>query len=141
MQYATVQDMIDRFGQAELVQLTDPQLLAVQAPKAQRALDDAQHLADAYVGQVYALPLAGCSKPAPVPGDVHAQSQVPPPLLTRLVCDVARYYLYDHLAPEHEVALRFDARPAGPGESSEAPSTNGSAPPGQDRASRPTTQR
>ena len=109
MQYATVQDMIDRFGQAELVQLTDPQLLAVQAPKAQRALDDAQHLADAYVGQVYALPLAGCSKPAPVPGNVHAQSQVPPPLLTRLVCDVARYYLYDHLAPEHEVALRFNA--------------------------------
>ena len=109
MQYATVQDMIDRFGQAELVQLTDPQLLAVQAPKAQRALDDAQHLADAYVGQVYALPLAGCSKPAPVPGDVHAQSQVPPPLLTRLVCDVARYYLYSDLAPEHEVYLRYKA--------------------------------
>ena len=85
MQYATVQDMIDRFGQAELVQLTDPQLLAVQAPKAQRALDDAQHLADAYVGQV------------------------PPPLPTRLVCDVARSYLYDHLAPEPEVALRFKA--------------------------------
>ena len=109
MQYATVQDMIDRFGQAELVQLTDPQLLAVQAPKAQRALDDAQHLADAYVGQVYTLPLAGCSKPAPVPGDVHAQSQVPPPLLTRLVCDVARYYLYSDLAPEHEVYLRYKA--------------------------------
>lgn len=41
MNYATVQDMIDRFGEAELIQLTDLDLLAVQAPKAQRALDDA----------------------------------------------------------------------------------------------------
>ena len=31
------------------------------------------------------------------------------PLLTRLVCDVARYYLYDDLAPEHEVYLRYKA--------------------------------
>lgn len=109
MQYATVQDMIDRFGQYELIQLTDPELLAVQAPKAQRALDDAQHLADAYVGQVYALPLAGCAKPAPIPGNVQATEQVVPPLLTRLVCDVARYYLYNQVAPEHEVAQRFKA--------------------------------
>lgn len=109
MNYATVQDMVDRFGQAELVQLTDPDLAAVQAPKAQRALDDAQAFADGFVGRVYRLPLAGCTKPAPVPGDLGAVVQVAPPQLTRIVCDVARYYLHDALAPEHEVYLRFKA--------------------------------
>ena len=109
MNYATVQDMIDRFGEAELIQLTDLDLLAVQAPKAQRALDDAQALADGYVGRVFRLPLAGCAKPAPVPGDVGAVQMVAPPQLTRIACDVARYYLYDDLAPEHEVYLRYKA--------------------------------
>ena len=109
MNYATVQDMIDRFGEAELIQLTDLDLLAVQAPKAQRALDDAQALADGYVGRVFRLPLAGCAKPAPVPGDVGAVQVVAPPQLTRIACDVARYYLYDDLAPEHEVYLRYKA--------------------------------
>ena len=80
--------MIDRFGEAELIQLTDLDLLAVQAPKAQRALDDAQALADGYVGRVYRLPLVGCAKPAPVPGDVGAVQMV---------------------APEHEVYLRYKA--------------------------------
>ena len=101
MNYATVQDMIDRFGEAELIQLTDLDLLAVQAPKAQRALDDAQALADGYVGRVYRLPLVGCAKPAPVPGDVGAVQMVAPPQLTRIACDVARYYLHDAVAPEH----------------------------------------
>lgn len=109
MNYATVQDMVDRFGEAELVQLTDPDLAAVLAPKAERALDDAQAFADSFVGRVYRLPLAGCTKPAPVPGDLGAVVQVAPPQLTRIVCDVARYYLHDALAPEHEVYLRFKA--------------------------------
>lgn len=107
--YATVADLLARFGQQELLELTDPALQAVQPAKAQQALDDAQHLADAYVGQVYALPLAGCTQPTPQPGNLHASTQVAPPLLTRLVCDVARYYLYDQVAPEHEVAQRFKA--------------------------------
>ena len=109
MNYATVQDMTDRYGEPEMIQLTDPDIVAVQAPKAQRALDDAQAFADSFVGRVYRLPLAGCAKPAPVPGDLGAVEHVAPPQLTRVVCDVARYYLYDHLAPEHEVALRFKA--------------------------------
>lgn len=106
-QYATVQDMIERFGEQEIMHLTDPEGVAVQEAKARRALDDAQALVDASVGRTYRLPLAGCTKPSPVAGDVHATSQVPPPLLTRLVCDVARYYLYPALEPEHEVAVRF----------------------------------
>ena len=107
MHYATVQDMIDRFGERELIQLTDPEIVAVQAPKAERALGDAQALVDSYVGRVYRLPLAGCAKPAPVPGDPGAVQLVPPPQLTRITCDVARYYLYDDLAPEAEVYRRF----------------------------------
>ena len=109
MIYATVQDMIDRFGEAELIQLTDPEIVAVQAAKAERMLGDAQALVDGYVGRVYRLPLAGCGKPAPVPGDPGAVQMVPPPQLTRIACDVARYYLYDDIAPEHEVCLRYKA--------------------------------
>ena len=109
MNYASVQDMIDRYGAPEMIQLTDPDIVAVQDSKAQRALDDAQAFADGFVGRVYRLPLAGCAKPAPVPGDLGAVQYVAPPQLTRIVCDVARYYLYDDLAPEHEVYLRYKA--------------------------------
>jgi phage gp36-like protein len=109
MNYATVQDMVDRFGERELVQLTDSDLLAVQAAPAERALADAQALADGFVGRVYRLPLAGCTKPAPTEQNPAATQLVPPPQLTRIVCDVARYYLYDDLAPEHEVYLRYKA--------------------------------
>jgi phage gp36-like protein len=109
MNYASVQDMIDRYGEPEMIQLTDPDIVAVQATKVQLKLDDAQAFADGFVGRVYRLPLVGCAKPAPVPGDPGAVQYVAPPQLTRIVCDVARYYLYDNLAPEHEVYLRYKA--------------------------------
>lgn len=109
MQYANVQDLIDRFGERELIELTDPDIESVQTAKVQRVIDDAQAFADAYVGKAFALPLTGCIKPAPEPGNVHATVTVPPPQLTRIVCDVARYYLYQALAPEHEVYLRYKA--------------------------------
>jgi len=109
MQYATVQDLIDRFGELEMIQLTDPDIASVQAAKVQTAIDDAQAFADGFIGKAYRLPLAGCTKPAPVPGNVQAVVQVAPPQLTRLVSDVARYYLYPALAPEHEVYLRYKA--------------------------------
>lgn len=109
MMYATVQDIVDRFGEQEMIQLTDPEIVSVQVAKAQRAIDDAQAFADAFVGRAYRLPLPGCSKPTPLPGDAGAVTYVPPPQLTRIVCDVARYYLYTALAPEHEVYLRYKA--------------------------------
>lgn len=110
MQYATVGHMIERFGEREIIELTDPEhLTSVQPAKAERALADAQSYADGFVGRVFRLPLAGCKKPAPVPGNPHAVEYVAPPQLTRIVCDVARYYLYDDLAPEHEVAQRYKA--------------------------------
>lgn len=109
MNYATPQDLIDRFGERELVQLTDPDLLAVNTAAVQRALDDAQAYLDGFVGRVYALPLAGCTKPAPVPGNLHATVQVAPPQLARMAADVARYYLHKDFAPESEVYLRYKA--------------------------------
>ncbi len=110
MDYATVPDMIARFGEAELIQLTDPDEQAqVKTARVDTMLGDAQAFVDGYVGKVYQLPLAGCAKPAPEPGNPAAVQMVAPPVLTRLVCDVARYYLYDDLAPEHEVYIRFKA--------------------------------
>ena len=104
MQYATVQDMIARFGEPEMIQLTDPDAqAAVQPARIELKLQDAHALADGYLGRVYALPLAGCAKPT----GVGAVEHVPPPQLTRIVCDVARYYLYDDLAPESEVYRRY----------------------------------
>ena len=110
MEYAAIPDLVARFGERELIELTDTDALAqVQAAKVDVALGDAHAYVDGYVGKAYRLPLAGCAKPAPVPGNVAAVEMVAPPVLTRLVCDVARYYLYDDLAPEHEVYLRFKA--------------------------------
>jgi phage gp36-like protein len=100
MQYATVQDMIRRFGEPEMIQLTDPDNQAVQPERIQLKLDDAHALADGCLGRVYVLPLTGCAKPGQI-------ERVPPPQLTRIVCDIARYYLYDDLAPESEVYRRF----------------------------------
>ena len=55
----------------------------------------------------YRLPLAGCAKPAPQPGNPQAVEYVAPPLLTRLVCDIARYYLYDDKCTD-EVLKRYE---------------------------------
>lgn len=110
MNYATVQDMVDRFGELELIQLTaGAGADAVNADKAERALADAQAFVDGFVGAVYRLPLAGCVKPAPSVDDPTATELVPPPQLVRAACDVARYYLYDQVAPDHEVYVRFQA--------------------------------
>lgn len=109
MNYATLQDLIGRFGERELIELTDPDLLTIQAERVQRALDDAQVFADGFLGRVYRLPLTGCAFPAPLPGDPGAVQWVVPPQLRRIVCDVARYYLYHDVAPEHEVYLRYKA--------------------------------
>ncbi|OGB19446.1 MAG: hypothetical protein A2W72_17935 [Burkholderiales bacterium RIFCSPLOWO2_12_67_14] len=109
MNYATPQDLIDRFGERELIELTDPDLVAVQSEKVERAIADAQAYADSFIGRVYTLPLTGCVKPAPVVGDPFATELVAPPQLTRIAVDVARYYLYKDFAPENEVYLRYKA--------------------------------
>jgi len=110
MPYATVQDMIDRFGEREMIQLSGSEGEAVVAAPIERALADAMAMVDAFVGRIYKLPLTGCVKPAPTEEDPQATELVPPPMLTRICCDVARYYLYDdNLVPEHEAAIRYKA--------------------------------
>lgn len=109
MNYATPQDLIARFGERELIELTDPDLQAVQLDKAARELENAQAYVDSFVGRVYRLPLTGCVKPAPVVGDPQATELVAPPQLVRIVLDVARYYLWKDFAPESEVYLRYKA--------------------------------
>lgn len=108
--YATVAHMIARFGELELVQLTDLENVppsVVDEAKVTLKLADAAAYVDGYVGQVYRMPLRGCQKPATVPGG--EAEYVAPPVLTRLTCDVARYYLHTDLAPENEVYRRFKA--------------------------------
>ncbi|MBO9419157.1 DUF1320 domain-containing protein [Labrenzia sp. R4_2] len=80
MAYASLQDMIDRFGDDELVQLTDRSnrpASTIDAGVVAAHLSDAENLADSYLAKRYRLPLD------PVPE-----------ILTRIVCDIARATLY-----------------------------------------------
>lgn len=105
MIYATRQDMTQRYGERELIDLTDrDDTQQIGMVVLNRALEDAVATVDGYVGKVYRLPLLGCAKPATVVGG--AATYVSPPLLTRITCDLARYYLYTDLPDEHEVSRR-----------------------------------
>lgn len=98
MPYATQADMLERFGEQELVQLTDRhdgQLNVVDAVVLDKALATAEAEIDAYVGMRHALPLASVSA-----------------RLVGLACDIARYHLYIHAAPDivaerYQEALKF----------------------------------
>lgn len=99
MAYATQQDLIDRFGARELIQRTDRSLpqTAIDAAVVERHLGDADALIDTYVARVAALPLD------PVPA-----------ALTKVACDIARYFVWGETAekdgPVHRAyadGLRF----------------------------------
>lgn len=76
MAYATVEDMIARFGELEVLQLTDRnQEGVIDKTVVKTALDDATAEIDAYLGR-FRRPFE----------DV-------PPILVRLCCDIARYRL------------------------------------------------
>lgn len=86
MSYCTLQDMVDRFGESELIQLTDRDgLNEIGTAIVDRAIEDASAVIDGYLASVYPLPLATV-----------------PPQLVRINCDVARYYLHANgsMAPE-----------------------------------------
>lgn len=94
MPYATRQDMIDRFSEAELVQLTDKGEVRADAivdAVLDKALADASAEIDGYLAGRYALPLD------PVPAN-----------LPLLCCDIARYRLQINEANE-QVKARYDA--------------------------------
>jgi len=94
MAYAVVSDLVARFGERELIQLTDrstPPADQIDPTVAQPALDAASSIVDGYVAAKYALPLSAA-----------------PPLLTDIACDIARFRLYSDQAPEI-VIKRHDA--------------------------------
>jgi len=76
--YCTAQNLLDRFSEAELLQLTDKaQAGDLDYLVLDKAIADATAEIDSYL-TAYALPLS------PVPANFE-----------RLACDMARYYLYE----------------------------------------------
>jgi phage gp36-like protein len=87
MSYAAQADLTERFGEVELIQLTDratPPAGEIDTDVVDRALADADAIIDSRIGGRYAVPLA-----APLPADI-----------VRVACDIARYLLHDLGAPE-----------------------------------------
>jgi phage gp36-like protein len=95
MSYATQQDLVDRFGSRELIQLTDRSNVpptTIDDTVVTRALGDADALIDSYIGKIYTLPLA----------DV-------PAVLTKTAADIARYYLRgESVDKDSPVAIAFN---------------------------------
>ncbi|HUY19276.1 MAG TPA: phage protein Gp36 family protein [Candidatus Binataceae bacterium] len=91
MSYATANDMIARYPNRDLVQLTneDPTATIVNGGVLEQALNDASAEIDGYLEGRFALPLSE-----------------PPAVLSRLTCDIAMYRLQS-LRPLHDLA---DAR-------------------------------
>jgi len=86
MPYAIVQEMIDRFGEKEILQLTnreDPRNGAIDEFVVENAIADAGNRIDSYLGQRYSLPLAT------IPGGIKDAC-----------IHMARYNLYDDKKPE-----------------------------------------
>ena len=107
LRYATVADMLARFSEAELIQLSDPSGGAVNATRIDTKLDDAQATIDGWIGQVYRLPLLGCAKPLTTPGGVP--DRVTPPQLLRIACDLARFWLREFVDEDSDVYRRYQA--------------------------------
>lgn len=85
MTYATKQNLIDRYTEAELAKLTDELNGAVvDDTTVSRALGDADTEIDGYAAALYAVPLD------PVPGQIQA-----------IACRLARYFLYTGHRPDH----------------------------------------
>jgi len=91
MSYCTKQNMIDRFGELELIQLTDRDNPSViDDTVIGQAISDADAEINGYLTR-YTLPLS------------HTPSN-----LVRIACDIARYYLYDDSVTE-PVQTRYDS--------------------------------
>lgn len=99
MIYATQINMTDRFGETEIVQISDKDvhLNVINVVRVNAALADASNFIDLYLSKCYALPLLNLS-----------------PYLIHLCCDIARYYMYDSIRlsssndfEDHESARRY----------------------------------
>ena len=93
MPYATLQDLVDRFGYEQLAQLSDRDSGAViDETVVGRALADADAEIDGYLAALYALPLTTV-----------------PALLVRMACDLARYRLFGDRVTDQVRQLYTDA--------------------------------
>lgn len=84
--YATKQDMIDRYSERELIELTDraePYTDAIVDTVLDKALADAGIEIDSYIARKYDLPLAST-----------------PPMLNRHACTIAWYILHRGRHPD-----------------------------------------
>lgn len=91
MPYATQQNLVDRFGETEIIQLTDRENVgAIDADVLNQAIADADAEIDGYLASRYPVPI------------------VPTPSILALYCgDIVRYRLYDDGATD-EVRRRYD---------------------------------
>jgi phage gp36-like protein len=99
MPYATKSEMLQRYGETELQQLTDREMPitgSIVDSVLDRAMGDADSVVNRHLASRYAVPLTGT-----LPADI-----------ARTACEIARYFLYDAAAPEqvrkhYEDALRW----------------------------------
>jgi phage gp36-like protein len=90
MPYATKQDLLDRFGQAQIIEISDKAGAgSIDDTVVTRALGDAEATIDSYLGGRYMLPLTSV-----------------PDRLKIAACDIARYQMYERDATE-EVTTRY----------------------------------
>lgn len=88
MAYATKTELIQRFGNTELEQLTDRDSTgSIDSDVLDGAIADAGATIDSYLQQAYTLPLS--------------QTLIDASPLKRLCGDLAVFYLYSNGAPEH----------------------------------------
>jgi phage gp36-like protein len=96
--YCTPQDLIDRFGQAEIAQLAPALLGQVDTARVQRACDDAGDMVDGYLRPRHTLPLSAV-----------------PRLLVKLSAAIARFELHlgedrqptDQVRQDRDQAIAF----------------------------------
>lgn len=90
MAYATQNDLITRYGEEELVQITGPASGVIDSAVVAGALADADALIDGYLAGRYPLPLAS------VPAN-----------LVLIACAVARYLVWKDISTE-EIRKRYE---------------------------------
>lgn len=92
--YTDRDDLIQRYGEAELIELTDRHRQGIVDEEVlTRAIADAEALVDSYLAPRYVLPLAA---------DLVQGSNLP-----QAAADIARYNLYGAHAPD-EVEKRYE---------------------------------
>lgn len=96
MQFATREAMIKKFGERELIQLTEteaPYLNEINEDKLKDALDAANSEIESYIASRYTLPL-----------------QIVPPFLQALACQMTRYHGNSLVMTEKSpIKMQYDA--------------------------------